>query len=179
MRSDLTDVQIRRIQQDLPAFPAEMINEWLGPYVRSEGWPPNSPRDAVPTDRWQCLLGMRSVSYWASFTWMRAMITPTIEDIASDSSQTLVQLITGYVDGIPNIYTEQIPNGKQRFQSVLRYISENHAFPGLPVLATQESGYEVLDGNHRMAAYFTLIHSIMPVFPVCVWLGRAAPKPQR
>ncbi|WP_296656041.1 hypothetical protein [Thiobacillus sp. 0-1251] len=173
MRTDLTNEQILHVQQDLPAFPPEIINEWLGPYVQSEGWPPNSERHEVSTDRWRYLLGMRPVSYWASFTWQRTKIIPTIEDLGQASNQTLAQLITGYVQGKPNIYTQQIPDGKQRFQSVLSYLSIHKSFPGFPVLAVQADGLEVLDGNHRMAAYFTLVASGKAPFPVPVWLGQA------
>lgn len=67
--SERSPADLSRVFDDLPQMPREVVEQWLGPYVQSEGWPPPLGSDGVPTNRWRLLLGLQSLEYWRRVRW--------------------------------------------------------------------------------------------------------------
>jgi hypothetical protein len=145
-------------QVDLPNFPAELLENWLGTFLQSEGWPPILGSDGVPTDRWRYLLSRRSLSYWQSVMWHQEQRELAQSELEPRSLATILSLIDGYINGATNMFTEQIDDGKQRFGSLLNYTMANGTMPVPPVLISEEQGLTVMDGNHRISALFVCRH---------------------
>ncbi len=47
-------------------------------------------------------------------------------------------------------------DGPERFNSCCTYMKEHGVFPQPIMLLSTPNGYDVLDGNHRLAAFFYL-----------------------
>lgn len=147
-------VTLQDIKLYLPNFPPEVLVEWLLPYAISEGWPPSSSVEAVPKGRWRYLLRRRSLSYWRSVSWQKVERRISIYELSPEYQEIMVQMTLGAVAGQRNLYSTSIPDLKQRFDKIVEYICEHATLPKPPVLLDEEEGISILDGNHRMAAYF-------------------------
>lgn len=140
------------VERDLPEMPKPIIEQWLGPYVKSEGWPPRLGPDGVPSDRWRFLLGLRSLAFWRRVRWELRDLPLQFKDFEPHSKLTISELVDGYVLNRSNQYSSSIPDRRVRFQSVLRYLVANGVLPVPVVLLSHPEGYSIMDGNHRVAA---------------------------
>lgn len=66
----------------------------------------------------------------------------------------MVQMMLGAVQGQWNIYSYSIPDLSERFNRILDHFREHGVYPSPPALLLEDGGLTILDGNHRMSAYF-------------------------
>lgn len=149
-----SDQQLRdAICTDLPAFPVDVVDEWLLPYATSVGWPPAHTPSAIPTNRWRYILGGRPLAHFQSMEWKPAEVDLRRQPLTVESKRSLGQMASGAFLGTSNIYTEQIPDLEARVLSVHEYVREHAVLPVMPALEQQATGLHVLDGNHRLTAW--------------------------
>ena len=138
------------ILQDLPNFPEDVIAQWLVPFAETDGWPPIA-------DRWKYLLTNTNLDYWKNFTWTLEEVSFETLKLTREAESQIAGLLEAYVLGVNNIYSQQIGgNGLERFQFQLAFIKKNKQLIRPPVLVNHGKGYDIMDGNHRIAAYFAL-----------------------
>ena len=152
-----------QIKSDLPDFPDEVIQTWLLPFARSVGWPP------APFSRWDRILIHRPLSFWRTVEWEKRRVSLNGLSLEARSLGQIQGLLDANVRGVRNIYAEQIPNTSDRFRSIVRYLQHHGRLPRPPVLFRTGFQYEILDGNHRLAAYFHVGTSLLG--PTC-WVGQ-------
>ena len=145
---------IRLIKDTLPNFPDEVIKEWLLPFAESEGWPPQLGYDGISLDRWRYLLGLRPFSFFQRLDWKKEYKHISIHEIAEKSQPALVQIFEAAILGRHNIMSSSISNLKERFESVVKYIKAYGLMPKAPALLLEKDKYYILDGNHRLSAYY-------------------------
>ena len=143
---------LRALKADLPNFPENVIEIWLKTYVGQHGWPPGGPRDR--RNSWRYLLGVKDLSFWKSVRWVSESRPLEFGDFVPLSRDAVNSLINAYVNDVPNLFKLQIPDGKARYRRSMAYLVEHGRFPE-PIVCLDSRGHlEVLDGNHRVAAYF-------------------------
>jgi len=145
---------IKLIKDSLPNFPDEVIKEWLLPFAESEGWPPQLGYDGVPLNQWRYLLGLRPFVLFQRLDWKKEYKHISIHEIVIEYQQALVQIFEAAILGRQNIMSSRISNLKERFESVVRYIKTHGSMPKAPALLLEKGKYYILDGNHRLSAYY-------------------------
>jgi hypothetical protein len=142
------------LQKSLPNFPEEILNDWLLPYAKSEGWPPAPDENQRPLNRWRYLLQNKPLSYWQSLKWEKLERHISISELNPEAQGIMADMVLGALKGQVNLYSRSIPNLKERFSRIVGFIAEYGKIPKPPALIHYSDGLGVLDGNHRMAAYF-------------------------
>lgn len=142
------------LKATLPNFPDDVLQDWLLPYAKSEGWPPFGGPDQMPQgSRWPYLLGKKPLGYWANIQWSLHIGHIEIDELEPRCQETTAQMILAAAKGEDNLYSADIPDLKVRFFGVLSRLTSSGFLPGTPTLLKTAHGYRVMDGNHRMAAY--------------------------
>lgn len=142
------------LQRTLPNFPPPILEDWLLPYAQTAGWPPALDDISPPEGRWRYLLKIRPLGYWKSIRWTEVTKHLSIHQLEKSYQDISVQIVLGALKGQRNLYSDSIKDLPQRFNSIVTYLRENGNFPRPPVLLAEPSGLAVVDGNHRLAAYF-------------------------
>jgi hypothetical protein len=145
---------LEALKTDLPNFPDEVLIDWLLPYACSEGWPPSHDPAQEPGGLWRYLLGKKPLTYWRSLCWERTDCHISFHQLRKEHQETIGQMVLAAVGGQVNIYSTSIPDLKQRFFNVVDFLSVYGQLPRPPAVIQDNEGLSVVDGNHRMAAYF-------------------------
>ena len=86
-----------------------------------------------------------------------------------------MQIAEAGAKGRKNLLATYIPNTAQRFKSCVDFIRSNGVTPGTILLLHGDQGYDVIDGNHRVAALLVLqsqVDTEAPAKPVEAWVAR-------
>lgn len=141
------------MRADLPNMPEEVIKEWLDPYAELLGWPPPKDKYDLPQGRWQGILSRRPVAFWARVHWRFEKSPLEFENLSDESRGRLVPLGEAIYYGKQNEYSE-ITDGRDRLVRILTHIRTNGTVPSILVFLEEDSKLSVIDGNHRLVAYF-------------------------
>jgi hypothetical protein len=136
------------IALDLPNFPDDLIRYWLLPYAESLGWPPFPKHRKDIGDSWKYILTQKGLSYWASLVWRKERMAIQWDDL-SPRSQYSIEGVTTKTNGF-----EVIANSHQRIHRILVYFMKLGTWPVAPALVCHNNLYKVIDGNHRLAAFY-------------------------
>jgi hypothetical protein len=148
---------LEKLKKQLPNIPEEVIKYWLLPFAEIDGLP------SSPDNNWDEKKTGELLHFWNDAKWEKVKMDLTKVKYSNAHNKTIDGLLDAYVKGANNSYFQHLgEDGEKRFSNCLRYILKNGAFPVAPILSvTHKNEYEVLDGNHRFAAYEFLsrIHS--------------------
>lgn len=136
----MTNIEL--IKSDLPNTPDDVIDVWLLPHSKRQGfgWPPRIDNE------WRYVLGLgRDLSYFQKMHWELREIKITPENL-TPNSLSLIQ----------SLYQVHSLKGLERVANSMAYIKEHGKFPRPIVLEETSKGYDILDGSHRITAYFYL-----------------------
>lgn len=146
---------INKIKKTLSNFPDEVIEIWLLPFANSEGWPLKIGPDGLPLERWRYLLMKKPLEYFRKMKWTKEEKHISIHEIEAKSQSSLVQIFEAAILNRNNMMSASIFDLKTRFDGVVDYIRHYGRMPKEPILYRHENGkYKILDGNHRLAAYY-------------------------
>jgi len=139
-------VSLADIKNDLPAWPDDVIEQWLLYLADRDdtGWPPPDPLGHHP---WTYILGHRPISWWREVTWTREKIDCSFASLSQSTKAIVTRMLAEVTSG--NV--EQ--STKRRFDSAFHYILNNAAFPKPLITMKVGDGLCILDGNHRAAAF--------------------------
>ncbi|MBU1181670.1 MAG: ParB N-terminal domain-containing protein [Proteobacteria bacterium] len=140
---------ISLIKDTLPNFPDEVIRDWLLQYAKAYGWPPELDVDGVPSNGWKLLLDSRPLSFFQMLDWKKECKHIPINEIAIKSQEALCMIFDSVISKRQNIL-----NSKRRFENIVSNIKSNGLIPKVPALLFDNNKYFILDGNHRLAAYY-------------------------
>lgn len=142
------------IQSLFPNFPDDIIDQWLLPYATKRGWPPQEVNGVLHGD-WRYLLGTSTnLAYWKNIKWRFESVDLQINDLDNSSKDSVLQIISTAIFDIDTVMSRSICDLKERFNRIVSYFSEHGVFPVAPVLSRYNGQYKLMDGNHRVAAYF-------------------------
>jgi hypothetical protein len=147
-------VDLSRLKAVLSNFPDQVLEAWLQPYANSEGWPPTETSLGTLSGRWRYLLKNKPLAYWQALTWKQVHRHISIQELDPQWQDIMVQMVLGAVQGQRNLYSSSIKDLSERFNRILRYFTEHGVFPSPPALLVEGGKLTILDGNHRMSAYF-------------------------
>jgi len=150
----MNSVDLSTLKATLPNFPDQVLETWLQPYANSEGWPPIETALGTLSGRWHYLLKRKPLTYWQALTWTRVKRHISIQELNHRTQDILIQMVLGAVQGQYNLYSASISDLSERFKRILNYFGEHGIFPIPPVLLVEDGKLTILDGNHRMSAYF-------------------------
>ncbi len=139
------------IQDTLPNFPDDIIDQWILPFVDTDGWPPTDEQGKL-RNGWRFILG-KDMAYWRSIKWELKESELLSEHLGRMSKSQINDIFQVAVLGASN-HMSQIYDLKARFDQVVTYISVNGTYPRPPILVVMDAQYEIMDGNHRVSAYF-------------------------
>lgn len=136
------DITVQVIKADLPNTPDDVIDIWLLPHSKRKGfgWPPRK------NNEWKYVLGLdRAFSDLQKLRWEleEIIITP---EVLNPSSKDMIEII----------YQSYASDGYKRVADLVAYMMEYGKFPRPVILEKTPEGYSVLDGSHRITAYFYL-----------------------
>ncbi len=139
-------VSLADIKKDLPAWPDEIIDEWLLYLANREdtGWPPPNPLGHHP---WTYILGHRPIPWWGEVVWKMEKIDCSFVNLSQSTKRIVTEMLADMNGGRADKGT------KRRFDQAFQYILNNAAFPKPLITMRIASGLSILDGNHRIAAF--------------------------
>jgi hypothetical protein len=145
------DDKSRALLKDLlPNFPDALATDWLMPFVDELGAPRSS-------GRWLNILAGRPLKFWRNVSWTLERVDLVLivqSRLTSGCNLGLTEMETGYFEGVSNVYSQQIPDGRERTLQALAFLEAHRVFPRPPALLRYPSGMmEIVDGNHRMLAF--------------------------
>jgi hypothetical protein len=141
---------LKMMQADLPNMPTDVIDIWLSTFYNRFGWPPELDNE------WRYVLGQgNDLAFLQKLAWQQQEIQLSPELLEPSSRQMIVDLFRTYVLGHTTIYTS-MSDGPERFRSCCEFIRSHKKFPRPVVLRQSTNGYHILDGNHRLTAFFYL-----------------------
>ena len=141
---------IEQVSEDLPNFPDDVIDQWIGYYAESEGWPPPSPLEG----RWKGLLANKDLEYWTSLKWSKEIIYPPSLVLTTQCNRSIQEMISFHAAGVPCAYSEFMgEEAGPRIARLLQYLREIGNLPCAPILVEKDGEHEIIDGNHRVVAY--------------------------
>jgi hypothetical protein len=149
-----------------PSFPEEVFSLWFEDRIRSNGWPP------CGVEWWGFLFG-ESITFWQNLHWEERTMTLGMADLAPRSLALAVQIVEAGI-GRKNLMANYIPNTAERFLSCVQFIRDNNSVPGKILLLASHGGYEVIDGNHRIAALLAVQSQFSArsmLVPLQAWLA--------
>lgn len=128
-----------------PNFPEEIFALWFDDRIRHNGWPPNGPE-------WAGFLCGRDVTTWQQVVWAKESVLIDPVALSTSAFECVKLIIEAALGGQDNVMARYIPDTKQRFSSSLSFIQKNGVPPGIVLLLAGVDGYDIIDGNHRIAA---------------------------
>jgi|ERR1700676_5003354 hypothetical protein len=146
-------VTLDDLRRDLPNWPISILDDWLLYFAKEPElkWPPPEP---LGDHRWSRILGGRPLSWWKLVTWKKEKVSCGLDGLCPKSRNIAVSthndIMIGKADDVE----------KRRYKMPMQYILEHGTFLYPLVAMKIPSGLLVLDGNHRMAAFYGL--QLMP-----------------
>lgn len=159
--------QMKRLAKEtFRNMPEEVCQLWLYDRVADCGWPPAGLE-------WQGFLFGRSIEHWQSLNWEEKGKSIQVDQIAPISLDLVTHLVEAHEHGANNMLTMYMPDSKSRYDSINSYLSEHCTIPGKIILLDTESGYEIVDGAHRVtAALMYQVKNPQQALRLDVWIGK-------
>jgi hypothetical protein len=143
-------MSIDKIKADLPDMPDEVIEDWLLTHHKRFGWPPRVDND------WRYVLRQgNDLGYLQGLKWYKETFHLSPDMLSPKDQEIIIGMLRAHVLNEANFYS-MMSDGMDRFESCLQYIKANGVFPKRPILQRHPEGVWILDGNHRLTAYFYL-----------------------
>jgi hypothetical protein len=115
-------VTVADIKKDLPAWPEDVIEQWLHYFANEPdcGWPPPDP---LGDHRWSGILGGRPLSWWKQVTWNKKTVDCGLVNLSNKSVSIVTEIIAHYNNKTADAVTTR------RFKHAYIYIMDHAAFP--------------------------------------------------
>lgn len=169
--------EVSDIQKDLPAWPEDVIEQWLLYFANEPdcGWPPPEP---LGNHRWSALLGGRPLSWWQEVAWKSEKASCDLASLTPRARTGVNEIIAEMITGAADATT------KRRVQHSYRHIMDEGRFPRQLVTMRTDAGLSLIDGSHRMAAFemlqrtpdakFNALGKVRAKLEQDVWVGTHA-----
>lgn len=169
-----------------PSMPDSVFLIWLAPLIESGGWPFTLLNQSTVNTGWQRLLDGVSLESIARRVWTRRFIPCSFDAFYHTAIQTILGICAAHIPGwptnIPGLSPDQVcqlitilrglkgGRASASFQRSLAYVNEHGNLHTPAVLLQEQGGLKIMDGNHRLAAIFSLPMS--GTLCIDAWIGR-------
>ena len=123
------------------------------PYVKTKGWPPAPRAGDEPQGCWRYLIHKNPLDYRKTVAWRSIERHVSYSDLHKQNQEVVLLMVLGAVTGQSTLYSNSIPDLKQRFHRILEHLLSRGTLPCPQALMAEPGDLTVLAGNHRMAAY--------------------------
>lgn len=125
--------------------PEDVRNDWLYASARNNGWPPKGPF-------WNAVLLHRDISFWQETKWLKETVDLESSLWASGTLEAISQMAEGFSGNTSSLFSSKVE--RQRVLNPIRYIFKTGKIPPTIALLAVRGGFEVVDGHHRLLAFF-------------------------
>lgn len=150
-------------------MPAELRDMWLGPIAEEYGWPFQSLDDSTQGTRWRYVLPKMTLREVSELVWVLERIDLATKPFTPGSLDAVKGLIQQHVLGLDTLYAN-LANTQERFRACASFIREHGDLPAPIAVIDTGAAYDLLDGNHRLAALFHV--GLPPGFQAPAWVAR-------
>lgn len=150
MSESNTQIALEAIRTDIPNTPDDVIDIWLIPHFKRFHWPPTAGNE------WRYVLGLGNDLAWLqSLTWAKSIVALSPKLLSPKGLETVVTLSRTHLLGEATAIST-MSDSYARFRRCCNFLKQHGSFPRPIILGTSRDGFDVLDGNHRLSAYFYL-----------------------
>ena len=152
-----------------PNMPSVVFDIWLDPLIRADGWPFIS-EFAMPSGVWAQYFDGHSIQSIKNLLWERLPVFPMLHSFCPESRNIIQWIIQQHIHGV-STPVARIKKGKggQSFFRSRDFIERTGRLHTPVVLIKETFGYKIMDGNHRIAALFSLSR---PIWNFDAWIGK-------
>ncbi len=140
---------------DLPNFPEDVVEQFLLPYAEELGWPPGKCEND-PSNRWKYILRLNDLTYWRQLKWNKKTLKLLPHKLLPKDIETVVDLMRSNVLEQTTLLSITMPDSKERFERICTYLKNEGVYPGTVAIEQMGDRFRIIDGCHRLAAYFYL-----------------------
>ena len=163
-------------------MPPEVFDQWLMPFVIDPdyGWPFLSIKESIVHSIWEAIFQFKTLAFWDNMQWKKTHIVhPTDESFDAETMFRIKKLLFIHTRPEQTIFTP-VENGAHRLLACAKFITIHNKLP-LPVVGLSSNNkITIIDGHHRLSAYFYLKHfynqhdTIKRAinFNIPIWVGR-------
>ena len=160
---------IKQAKAMLPNIPDEVFDGFLSPLIDSFGWPFSSVSQILDGTEWCRILYPLTLPELSALKWNRKLFTLESHSLYKGSVADLEHIIRNKVE---NIWAPIGRDSTPCRMSLLWHeadIMETGKFCSPITIAKTPTGWKILDGNHRVAALFTL--DLVEKVQIDAWVG--------
>jgi len=169
-----------------PKMPDSVYEIWLAPLIEMGGWPFTCLKQSTANTGWHRLLDGVSLESIAQRVWTREVIPCSFDAFNPTAIQTILGICAAHIPDWPPIIPKLSPDQVCNFLTMLRGLKGGQASASFQrsrsyayaqgklhtpaVLLQEPGGLKIMDGNHRLAAIFSL-----PMYETrCIdaWIGK-------
>lgn len=145
-----------RAREMLADMPDKVFELWIEPLIKLDGWPFWTAKDLNFSGVWSQYLLRHSVETFNNLVWERKQIPCRLASFNPDSRKIIKWIIHAHVHGLLTPGTKiKKGRGKDSFLRSRQFIQRTARLHTPVVLWKQLNGYQIMDGNHRIAACFS------------------------
>jgi hypothetical protein len=171
IQADMHTVNLEKARKMLPKMPQEVFDLWIAPLVESDGWPFNTVMD-IAIGRWGTYLDGHTLNSLSNLNWKRQNLSSQFTGFSPNTKRLILALMKQYVFGVQTLQG-RIKNGPARFRRALDYIRAYRTLPRPVILIQNFFHYDLMDGNHRLAAL--MASGLANQVNVPAWIGSTLP----
>ncbi len=145
-------------------MPAEVFDGWLGSLIDEDGtrdeWPFKTAYAPTNGTIWRQYLDGHTIKTISDLAWKREQI-PGVSALFNPSARERIKwIIDAHIHGrlTPVAKLKEGKAGESFFRS-REFIKRTGRLHTPPILIKQFQGYQIMDGNHRLAALFSIPNS--------------------
>src|ERR1700730_9893343 len=97
-------VSVADIQKDLPAWPGDVVEQWLHYFQPDCGWAPPEP---LGDHRWSRLLGGRPLSWWKEVTWKKEKVKCDLAGLSPKARRGIAEITAEISGGVADASTKK------------------------------------------------------------------------
>lgn len=156
-------------RQFFPNVPDEVFDMWLIPLAKDYGWPFENIHEETKDTKWYHTLGGLPLSFWHSAEWELTQRDLLSMPFSFITKFVLRSLIEQYQSGSHTVVAN-LERTKERFGACADFIITNGIIPKPIIVLERNGAFEIVDGNHRVAA---LLHVGVPQnYKVPMWIPK-------
>ena len=144
-----------QIIKDLPNFPVDVVEQFLLPYAEDFGWPPGKREDDL-NNNWKYILRKNDLIYWREVKWNKKTLKLSPHNLLPKDIEIVVNLMQANVQGKTTLFSLAMPKSKERFDRICSYLKREGMFPKTVAIEQIGDRFRIVDGSHRLSAYFYL-----------------------
>lgn len=153
----------------LPNIPAEVFDEFLKPIIIDIGWPFRTIYTLLEGTDWHRILYPLSLVSLSQLKWVRQQFFLKHESLCPISQEDIRYVILNKTEDVWALVGRDSQPCRDSLLWHEKFTSETGSFSAPVTIAMTYLGLKILDGNHRIAALYTL--GLLDTHKVDAWIG--------